>query len=189
MITDFVTSYGYFAVFVGTLLEGETILIIAGFAAHLGLLNWGTVVVVAAAGATLGDQLAFILGRWKGTILIRHFPSLALHKQRIDNLLAQHAAIFIFSVRFIYGLRIAGPLIIGASRVPVLRFVAFNVAGASIWALLVTGLGYTFGLALNVLFDDIKRVADIAIIVILLLSLSFWLWHGHLMNKKSKLRK
>ena len=74
MISAFVISYGYLAVFLGTLLEGETILLSAGFAANRGLLYWPLVVAVAFAGATLGDQIAFLLGRWQGASLIARFP-------------------------------------------------------------------------------------------------------------------
>lgn len=176
MISAFVASYGYFAVFVGTLLEGETILIAAGFAAHRGLLEWPLVVMIAAIGATLGDQLAFFLGRWKGDALIERFPALAKHKPRVRDLLEHHAAILILTVRFLYGLRIAGPVLIGSSRVPVLRFAVLNTIGAILWALAITGVGYSFGLAINALVADLKRIEEIVLVVILALGALFWLW-------------
>jgi len=187
MITEFVSTYGYVAVFIGTLLEGETLLIAAGFAAHQGLLDARLVVLVAMTGATLGDQLAFMLGRWKGELLINRFPSLSKHKAKIDNLLARYEALFILSVRFIYGLRIAGPLIMGASRMRLSRFATFNVIGAAFWAMLITGLGYVFGLAVNALLSDVKRIEEIGLLVILVFGLLFWLWYtlrAHNVNKK-----
>lgn len=129
MISAFVLSYGYLAVFVGTLLEGESILLAAGFAAHRGLLDLPVVIVVAVLGATLGDQLAFLLGRWKGRALIARFPSLAKQQPRVHELLEGHATLFILTLRFLYGLRIAGPMLLGTSRVAILRFVVLNVIG------------------------------------------------------------
>ncbi len=178
MIEEFVATYGYVAVFVGTLLEGETLLIAAGFAAHQGLLDARLVVLVAMTGATLGDQLAFFLGRWKGELLIIRFPSLAKHKAKVDNLLARYDALFILTNRFIYGLRIAGPLIMGASRMHIMRFATFNVIGAAFWALLITQLGYVFGLAVNALLSDVKQIEEISLVIILVLGLLFWLWHA-----------
>ena len=166
MISAFVASYGYYAVFLGTLLEGETILVAAGFAAHRGLLDWPLVVVVAAAGATLGDQLAFLLGRWKGANLIERFPALAKHQPRIHALLERYDVAFIVGVRFLYGLRIAGPVILGTSRVPILRFALLNTVGAVLWALLVAGAGYSFGVALNAVLADLKRIEAVVLVAI-----------------------
>jgi hypothetical protein len=72
-----IARYGYAAVFAGTLLEGETLLLLAAYAAHRGYLDWATVVVVAWLGATLGDQLWFALGRYRGACApCAHHPSL-----------------------------------------------------------------------------------------------------------------
>jgi membrane protein DedA with SNARE-associated domain len=177
MISAFVASYGYLAVFAGTLLEGETILIAAGFAAHRGLLYWPMVVLVAMAGGTLGDQLAFLLGRWKGDALIERFPSLARHKPRIHDLLERYDVIFILSVRFLYGLRVAGPMIMGSSRVPLLRFALFNLMGAALWSILVSGVGYAFGYTINAMIADVERIEEIVLLVILALGVALWLRH------------
>jgi membrane protein DedA with SNARE-associated domain len=174
MISAFVASYGYFAVFVGTLLEGETILIAAGFAAQLGLLDWPLVVLVAIAGGTLGDQLAFLLGRWKGDALIERFPALARRKLRIHSFLERYDFIFILTVRFLYGLRIAGPIILGSSRVPLLRFAVLNVVGAVLWAVLVSGAGYAFGLTINSLIANVERIEEIVLVVILAFGVALW---------------
>ena len=179
MISAFVASYGYLAVFVGTLLEGETILIAAGFAAHRGLLDWRLVALVAMLGATLGDQIAFLLGRWQGAALLQRFPALALQQPRIDRLLQAHDVMFILGVRFLYGLRIAGPLLLGASKVPLLRFALLNVAGAALWAALISGAGYAFGAAINAVIDDLKSVEELVLAVIVASGLAFWLWRRH----------
>lgn len=184
MISAFVTSYGYLAVFAGTLLEGETILIAAGFAAHRGLLDLPIVILVAMLGGTLGDQLAFVLGRWKGDVLIERFPRLAMHKPRVQELLERHAILFILSVRFLYGLRIAGPVLLGSSRVPMLHFAILNLIGAGFWASVVSGAGYLFGLAITALITDIKRIEKAVLIAILLGGGLVWLWrkarlHAH----------
>lgn len=179
MISAFITSYGYLAVFVGTLVEGETILVAAGFAAHQGLLNWEVVVLVAALGGMLGDQLAFLLGRWKGNALIARFPTLAQRKPRIHELLERYDVFFILVVRFLYGLRIAGPLIMGSSRIPILRFAFFNMIGAILWAIIISGAGYVFGLAISSLIGELKKIEEIVLLVILVMGLVFWLWRKY----------
>jgi membrane protein DedA with SNARE-associated domain len=186
MISAFIASYGYFAVFLGTFLEGETVLVAAGFAAHQGLLEWPLVVLVAMAGSTLGDQLAFFLGRWKGEAVIDRFPALARHKKRAHDLLDRHSVVFILSVRFLYGLRIAGPVIIGSSRVSVLRFALLNVLGAALWSVLISGAGYAFGAAITRFMTDLKRIEHILLAGIVLSGLGFWLWRYVREKKKSR---
>lgn len=177
MISSLIASYGYFAVFIGTLLEGETILIAAGYAAHRGLLDWPLVVVVAMAGGTLGDQLAFMLGRWRGEAMFARFPTLAQHKERVFRLLARYDVLFILSVRFMYGLRIAGPVILGSSRMSLRRFALFNVIGAALWAVIIAGAGWFFGAALEAILTDIKKIEEAVLVAILVAGVGFWLWH------------
>lgn len=176
MVSALITSYGYLAVFVGTLLEGETVLITAGFAAHRGLLDLPVVILVAIAGSTLGDQLAFLLGRWKGNALIARIPALAQHKGRIHDLLDRHDLIFILGVRFLYGLRIAGPLIIGSSRVPPLRFAVLNLLGATVWSTLVSGVGYSLGIAASSFISNLRGLEEIILACFLVAGSLFWLW-------------
>lgn len=189
MISAFVASYGYYAVFFGTLLEGETILIAAGFAAHRGLLHWPVVVLVAMAGATLGDQLAFFLGRWKGADLVERFPALARHRPRVHALLERYDILFILSVRFLYGMRIAGPVILGTSKVPALRFALLNVAGAAVWAVLISGAGYVFGAAVNTLIADLKRVEGLLLVAILVIGVLVFAWrrrHARMSDRQAR---
>ena len=62
-IDSFIENYGYLAILVGTFLEGETILILAAFAAHRGYMHLEWVIAAAFAGSLCGDQLFFFLGR------------------------------------------------------------------------------------------------------------------------------
>lgn len=169
MIADLVARYGYLAVFLGTLAEGETVLVAAGFAAHRGLLDWRLVMLVAMIGGTLGDQLAFLLGRWQGEALLRRFPALARHEPRVHRLLARYDAILIVAVRFLYGLRVAGPAILGSYGLPPLRFAAFNAIGAGLWAVIVTAAGYLFGITIGALLGDLEQSEGIIIVAIIAL--------------------
>jgi membrane protein DedA with SNARE-associated domain len=178
-----VSTYGYWAIFFGTLFEGETILLAAGYAAQLGLLEWPFVVAVAFIGGTLGDQIAFILGRWKGYYLLRNFPSLANHAPHINHLLHRYQAIIIFSIRFLYGLRIAGPVIIGMSRIPFLRFSLLNILAAFSWAVIVAGAGYYFGVALESILSDINQIEHWVILGVLVAALIGWLWLSRRVNR------
>ena len=84
--------------------------------------------------------------------------------------------LLILSVRFLYGMRIAGPVVIGTSGVPFLRFALLNMLGAAIWAVLVAGAGYYFGVALTAVVADIKRIEAVILVGIPVAGFIVWLW-------------
>jgi membrane protein DedA with SNARE-associated domain len=178
-LPQLLTDYGYLAVFVGSVLEGETLLVLAGFAAHQGYLSLHWVVVLAFCGGTLGDQIYFFLGRRYGETLLRRFPRLSGPAQRVNRLLLRYHAGLIIGVRFMYGLRIVGPIVIGTADVPAWRFVLFNVIGAAIWAVTITALGFLFGRTLQLLIEDVKQYEEVALLLIVgmaaLIGLAHWL--------------
>lgn len=154
-IAGLIQSYGYLAVAVGTFLEGETVLIVAGAAASHGHLSMPAVIAVAAMAGFVGDQFYFHVGRRYGARLVERFPSLQWRTARVRELLERHHPLLILSIRFLYGLRIAGPIAFGMSSVPSLRFLVLNLAGAIGWASAVAGAGYGFGQTLAYLLGDI----------------------------------
>ena len=170
-------EYGYAAVFVGCLLEGETILVLAGFAAHEGQMSLPLTVIIAFVAGALGDQIFFWLGRRAGQPLLDRIPNSADRVRRINHLLARFDAPLIVGIRFMYGLRILGPIVIGTSEVPPLRFTFFNVVGAGIWAPLVAGVGYFFGHALERLLPYLKEFEVVALLVLLVFAAAVGIAH------------
>ncbi len=158
MLADFVQSWGYPAVFVGTLLEGETTLLLGGFAAHGGYLRLPWVIAVAAAAAFLGDLFYFWLGRRYGGRILARFPRQAPRAARIRALLERHPLPVILALRFLYGLRVVGPIAIGTSSVHWARFIALDLVAALVWAVLGTGLGYLFGAGLRLWLGDLGGI-------------------------------
>jgi membrane protein DedA with SNARE-associated domain len=157
-LASLLQTYGYPAVFVGSLIEGETILALAAVAAHRGYLSLPWVVAVAAAGGFLGDQIYFLVGRFAGDRVLARWPSLAPGAARVRQLLERYDTPLIVGVRFLYGLRTVGPIAIGMSRVHWARFALFNLLGAILWAALVAGIGYALGEALTRLLGEAERV-------------------------------
>jgi membrane protein DedA with SNARE-associated domain len=156
-VASLVDSYGYLAVFVGAFLEGETVLALAGLAANRGYMDFYTVVVVAMIAGFLGDQLYFFLGRYNGRRILARFPHAHERGQRFDKLLSRWHAPLIIGIRFMYGFRIVGPILLGMGRVPAWKFVLYNFIGAAIWAPLIAGIGYFFGTILETVLHDMKR--------------------------------
>jgi membrane protein DedA with SNARE-associated domain len=166
-------QYGYAFVFAGALAEGESVLLVAGFAAHRGLLKLPEVMSVAFVASTLGDQFCFYLGRRHGPTLQARFPSLATRIERLQPLLERHPNAAILSVRFLYGLRTAGPMALGALGVSRWRFALLNLLSAALWAVAFSLLGYQFGNALQWLLDDLRSVEE-GVLAALLAAAAVW---------------
>jgi len=157
LLEDLVSTYGYAAIAVGTFFEGETILVLGGFAAHRGYLELPWVVMSAFLGTLFGDQLYFYIGRIKGKGVLERRPGWKAKSERVFRLLHRHQNLMTLGFRFVYGLRTVTPFIIGASNISAKRFLVLNVIGAGVWAIAVGVLGYLFGQTLEIILDDIKR--------------------------------
>jgi membrane protein DedA with SNARE-associated domain len=156
-LVEFVAAYGYAAVLAGTLLEGESILLLAGFAAQRGHLSLQLVLLVAFVGGTVGDQVFFWIGRHWGGLLLESSPMVRARTARVGELLKRWDAALVFAIRFLYGLRIAGPVAMGALGVNARRFALFNALGAAVWAVVIGGGGYLLGHGLEAFLGDLER--------------------------------
>lgn len=174
-IEDLVRQYGYLAVALGAFAEGETVLLFAGYAAQRGWLEWPLVVAVAALAATLGDQFFYFLGRAYGPRILRRFPRLQAHLPRVHAMLHRHSHWAIISVRFLYGLRIAGPVLIGVAGVAPWRFIVFNAIGALLWAPLITALGWFFGTAMAQVAARLQTGQEVLLALVFAVAAGAWL--------------
>jgi membrane protein DedA with SNARE-associated domain len=153
-----IETHGYWVLAVGCLLEGETILVLAGLAAERGYLHPFGVVAVASVAAFIGDQALFWLGRWRGQALLSRWPSMAAKAVRVHALIERYHTPMIIGMRFAYGLRIPGPILIGMSPLPAVRFAVINALAAVLWACIVGGLGWLSGYAAESVFGEIKHI-------------------------------
>ena len=176
MTLEHLTShYGYIVLLLGSLIEGETIVLLGGIAAKLGYLSLPNVIACAFAGSLLGDQLSFLAGRYRGVSLLRSHPSWRKRARKAAVILERHRVIIIIGFRFLYGLRIITPFVIGMSRVPMLEFAILNITGAAVWATLVVCLGYAFGHAMELWLGDIHRYEMALLATVLIAGLLVWL--------------
>lgn len=181
-LEQFISSYGYAAIVVGTFFEGETILVLGGFAAHQGYLQLPWVLVSAFLGTLLGDQFYFYIGRSKAQTTIEKRTNWKYKSERVFLLLRKHEILLILSFRFLYGVRTITPFVLGASRIRPIRFLVLNIIGAVTWSIVIGVMGYMFGHALETVIGDIKRYelwlfAGLA-------ALGVTIWSVHLFSKK-----
>jgi membrane protein DedA with SNARE-associated domain len=156
-LESIIAIYGYPALFAGILLEGETVLIIAGFLAHRGYLHLSLVMIVAFLGAYLYGQAFFYLGkRGKGAFLER-MPRFQPGLLKVNRLLDAYQTLIVIGFRFLYGMRTVTPLVIGISGYSSRRFALLNAIGSFFWALAIASIGFLFGQVLDAMLSDIRR--------------------------------
>src|SRR5678816_2698757 len=120
-------QYGYFLVFLGTLAEGETVLVLAGYFALRGYLDLGGVILTAFVGAVCGDQLFFHLGRRHAKALLERFPTLREKVNKALRRVEDHQIKIVLTMRFLWGLRIALPVALGLTNMNARRFLLLNL--------------------------------------------------------------
>jgi len=190
LIEHYMLTYGYWAVFFGVMLEnagvpipGETILLVAGYFASTGVFRVPLVMLVAATGAVIGDNIGFAIGHHYGRgFLLRVGRFFFLTPKRIEhmeNYFKSHGNKTILVARFITGLRVFAALLAGASRMPWRVFVVYNVAGAVLWSFVITLLGYLFGQSLPLLVKWVGRTGTILLIVAIVLGIIAWRLQRH----------
>jgi membrane protein DedA with SNARE-associated domain len=170
-------DFGYLAVFVGTFLEGEAILIAAGFFASRNYLDPVAVAVAAFAGAYAGHIFWFWLGRAHGVRLLDRFPRMKRHFGKGMRVFERYGAAAIIITQWIYGLRITCAVISGMSRISPVKFFVYQAVSCGIWAAVITAAGYYFGRAIERLLGRVEHIEKYGLIVIAAIALGFWLWH------------
>lgn len=97
MLQQFLHDFGYFALFLGTFFEGETILVLAGFLAFRGYMDINLVVVVAFFGSYAGDQLWYYMGRKHGRKLLARKPRWQLMGDKALEHIRKHPDIWVLA--------------------------------------------------------------------------------------------
>jgi membrane protein DedA with SNARE-associated domain len=168
-VEDLFRDYGYYVVFIGVLIEnsmflgllvpGAIILILAGLAAENGSINIWYVFGLAIAATIIGDTLSYMIGRlgWS-RVLERTGMGKAI--ERVRGPMESNSAWIILSYHLAGYSRVVGPAAAGIFRIPFRRWAPLDYAGGTIWVLLYTGAGVALGLG-GVEFGDTKRLVQL----------------------------
>jgi len=176
-LPSLIEHYGYAAILIGTFLEGETILVLAGLAAHQGYLVLTWVIIAAFLGSLCGDQLFFYLGRKHSQAVLSRRPAWKQKAEKVHKMMNRFQTPMILSFRFLYGLRTVAPFVIGMGPVSFKKFILLNAAGALVWAAAVASGGYLFGHALEVFIGKVKSYEIYIMGSVAIVGASIWVFH------------
>lgn len=182
VINHWIAHYGVLGVFLAAAIEGELGVVVGGAMAHLGRMNVFWVAVAAWVAAFLSAQIFFYAGRsqrqnnWVQKITDKRAFYLAI--KWIDR----HPRLFCLFYRFVYGMRIVGPVAISLSDITVRTFLLFNLFTALAWAIVGVSLGWLFGPELAHLmrawFTPERFAAASAVTLTLLIGVVGWRRRG-----------
>lgn len=143
---------GESAAFLGLVLPGETALLVAGTVAAVGQASLPMVIVVAAAGAIVGDCIGYWIGRSVGPSVRRSRPGRWVGErnwERADSVMRRRGAVSVVTGRWVGVLRALVPAVAGMIAMPFSKYLAYNVIGGIVWATGVSTFGYVAGATLG----------------------------------------
>ncbi|KAB0663691.1 DedA family protein [Oryzomonas japonica] len=190
LLKEYLQHHGYWVLFVGTFLEGEAILIMAGFLAFQGYLNVAGVILTSWAGSFLGDQCYFYLGRFRGKSLLRRFHPVARKFREALRLIEKYGSFVAFISRYTYGFRIVLPIILGITSLTPRTFLWINLLSALSWAVVFSLAGYLFGKSAALVLDDVGKYEQYLMLALVGFIIITWCFHAyHAFKLKGPVRR
>jgi membrane protein DedA with SNARE-associated domain len=159
----------------GVPLPGETALFAAAILASDGKFPIEAVIGVAAAGAILGDNVGYLIGRKAGRRLLEAPGPFERHRRAViaygQPFFDKHGPKAVFLGRFVSGLRITAAWLAGVNRMRWRDFLFWNATGGVVWATVVGVLAYAFGHAAERAIETAGLVGLIGAVV---LAIAVW---------------
>lgn len=164
------------AVFIGFVVPGETVALLAGAAAKLGHVSLAGVLAVVVGAAIVGDTVGYEVGRHAGPRVLE-LRMLRKRRRRLDDareFLARRGGSAVFLGRWVAFLRAVMPALAGTARMPYRRFLAFNAAGGLAWGAAVVLLGYAAGASYARVEEFVGRDAAFVALALVVIALVVW---------------
>ena len=156
-----VMAYLETGAFVGLIAPGETTVIVGGLVAGQGQISLLVLIAIVWTAAVLGDLTSYLIGRKLGRgFMLRHGPRVKITEERLEQVevfFHKHGGATILVGRFIGLVRALAPFIAGTARMPLARFLPYDVLGAGAWAITFCVLGYVFWRSFDRLTEWVSR--------------------------------
>ena len=185
-----INHYGYWAVAAAIGIEsagipfpGETTLVVAAMLAARGHLQLGWVIAAAAAGAIVGDNCGYWIGKHFGRRLVAkvgHYVGLTPERMVVaERFFHRHGDKTVFLGRWFALLRAYAAFLAGIHAMPFRTFFLYNALGGICWAICFGYLGYAFGVYAEVIVQRLGWFGGAVLVTgLLVLAWRHW-WNGH----------
>jgi len=156
-----VMAYLETGAFIGLIAPGETTVIVGGLVAGQGEISLMVLIAIVWTCAVLGDVTSYTLGRRLGReFMVKHGARVKITEARLEQVEAffeKRGGMTILVGRFIGLVRAIAPFIAGASKMPLRKFLPYDVLGAGLWATTFCVLGYVFWRSFDQLTTWVSR--------------------------------
>lgn len=164
---ELLQKYGLWAVFFGTMIEGDLTLLFAGVLARAGVFGFGEAMIVGTAGGFIGDAISYFIGaRFRGRATTLRFFMRA--RPRIEKLMRKFGVLSVFIVKYVYGLRTTSAIFWGLAHFGFLKFSLLTLASCATWVAVLAGLGFTFATGIEKLIGDLHRIQIILLVCVII---------------------
>jgi len=170
-----IAHYGYAATFLGGTVESETVVLLAGLAAHRRLLDVPGVIAAAALGTVSANQFLFHLGRQRGHALLARWPRLRPRAARVLEFAHRHQRTLVLLYHFSVGIRAMTPFVLGMSRVRPIRFALLDTGVTVLWTSTLAVAGFWLGDALEGWLPGLERALHLVVAALFALGVLGWL--------------
>lgn len=176
-----ISTYGYWLMAFGALIEGETFLVAGGIAAHQGIFKLEGLILLALVGSTVHDVFFFMVGRFFGHKIIQYRPQYFAKVEGLLSKFEKYGVWVIVGLRFAYGLRTIIPAVLGMCPLSFKKFLFFDLIGGIIWSSTFILGGYFFGAVIEhflVAFDLYSKNTFYAFVglSVVVLTAGYFIW-------------
>ncbi len=166
---ELLQRYGLWAVFFGTMIEGDLTLLLAGVLARAGVFSLEEALVVGTIGGFAGDSLSYLIGaRFRERARTLQFFVRA--RPRIEKLMRKFGVLSVFIVKYVYGLRTTSAIFWGLAQFGFGKFALLTLASCALWVGILAGAGFTFATGIEKLIGDLHRIQIILLIGVIILA-------------------
>ena len=183
---DWIARLGYLGVLMGTFVEGETTILLAGIIAKLGYLQLREVILFAFLGTFLGDCCFFFLGKFFGKSVIERYEFLRVRASVANKIINQYRHLILFIMRFLAGFRSIILLLLGCANFSSSRFLVIDLVLSLIWSIGISVIGFMSANVVYIFVTDIQGYEKIVIPLVAIPAIAAILLYRHFIREKEE---
>ncbi len=185
-IAQLIETYGIYAVFVLSAIEGDITLLLSGVMAHSGFFGqYGFLKVLLAGtlGGITGDVFGYSIGRFFHRT-VKNYRFYRTTQPRIRKLTDKFGGSALILSKYIYGIRVAMCISLGTYRMPFYKFLFMDLVSCGLWVLILAGCGYFFSGAITNIVGDFHQIGMGLVVIVIVGIIAFYLTERFWLGRK-----